>query len=243
MQRRLSATPEEVERWLERCFELIFSEKVEAHLYRRASVADITRMIEVRGLHNLDRALERGKGAILYSGHVAGHFTFFAALGLLGYPLNIVGFPEGMEQWVASRRNAFMEDRLGHRRLQMQRANFGIAVKAVNSLRRNGILTIEIDHPHAGPKVEVEFLGLPGYFPRGPAEIANASGAPLLSFWIHRPDEWRPQVAEIGPPYYVTEGNIDSALVHCASVLEHSIRKDPPSWLPWLFPRRRVWER
>lgn len=241
MQRRLAATPEQVDEWLERYFELAASEKLDAHLYHRMGAKDIGRLIEIRGLEHLRGALERGGGAILYSGHVTGHFTFFVGLGVQGFPLNMVGFPGELEQWVADRRNAFMERRLGFRFLRMQAANFGIAVKATNALRRNGIVTIEIDQTESRPTVEVDFMGSPGYFPAGAALIAQASGAPLLSFWIHRPESWLPQIAEIGEPYYVS-GNVADAVRHCAAVLERSIVVDPPSWHPWLFSRRLVWE-
>ncbi len=241
MQRRLRATPEEVEQWLERYFELAASEKLDVHLYAHVGPEDMDRMIEIRGIEHLRGALERGGGAILFSGHVMGHFTFFAGLGAKGFPLNMIGFPEDVEQWVATRQNAFMERRLGFRFLKMQSANFGIAVKAVNALRRNGIVTIEIDQTESRPKVEVDFLGSPGYFPIGPVLIAQASGSPLLPFWIRRSEPWLPQIAQIGEPYYVT-GTIEEAVRHCAAVLEEAIVRDPPSWLPWLFSRKLVWE-
>jgi lauroyl/myristoyl acyltransferase len=241
MQRRLGASRAQVEEWLERHFELAASEKLDAHLYHRMGAEGIQRLIEIRGLEHLNSALERGSGAILYSGHVTGHFTFFVGLGLQGFPLNMIGFPEDLEQWTANRRNGFMERRLGFQFLRMHTANFGIAVKAANALRRNGIVTIEIDQTESRPKVEVEFMGGPGYFPTGAALIAQASGAPLLPFWINRPESWLPQIAEIGEPYYVS-GDVTDAVRHCAAVLESSIVADPPSWHPWLFSRRLVWQ-
>lgn len=241
MKSRLDATDEQVDAWLERYYELLASEKLEGHVYARLNVAGMSRLIEFRGLEHLRQALDAGHGAILYSGHVAGHFTFFVALANLEFRLNMIGFPEEVEQWVASRKNAFMERRLGVSFLRMGRSNFGIAVKAVNALRRNEVVTIEIDQTSSRPLVEAPFLGSKGFFPAGAALIAQASGAPLLPFWIHRPQSWSPQIAEIGEPQYFA-GSIAATIETCAATLEEHIRRDPPSWLAWTFSRKLVWE-
>lgn len=240
MARRLETRQAVVDRHLERYFELAASEKLEAHMYHRFGREEIDRVIEIQGLEHLRDALGHGKGAILYSGHVAGHFTLFVALSVHGFPLTMLGFPQELEQWVASRRNAFLERRLGAEFLRMQHDDFGIAMRAVNVLRRNRVLTIEIDQTTSASKVTMDFLGSPGSFPRGPALIAKASGAPLLQFWIHRTERWMPQIATIGPPLHVHD--VDDAVRACAAELERSIREDPSSWLPWLFSRRLVWE-
>jgi KDO2-lipid IV(A) lauroyltransferase len=238
--RRLETSPAVVDHYLERYFELVASEKLEAHMYQRFGRQEIDRVIEIQGLEHLRTALAHGNGAILYSGHVAGHFTLFAALSIHGFPLTMLGFPQDLEQWVASRRNAFFERRLGAEFLRMQDDDFGIAMRAVNVLRRNRVLTIEIDQTTTASRVATDFLGSPGWFPRGPALIAKAGGAPLLQFWIHRTEGWIPQVAAIGEPLYVHD--VDDAVRACAAELERSIRNDPPSWLPWLFSRRLVWD-
>lgn len=247
MCRRLGATPEQGDAWLMRYYELAASENVDRLLYQRMSAHEIGRLIEIRGLENLHAALARGNGAILYSGHVMGHFTFFTALALLGFPLNMVGFEDriGVEaraaDRVAQQQNAFMGERLGARFIRMGQSDFGAAVKALNALRANGVVTIEIDQSMSKRRFEVDFLGSPGYFPSGHAEIAKASGAPLLQFWIRRPAGWLPQIADIGAPHYVEDDEI-GAVRHCAAAIERSIIEDPPSWLPWLYRRRLVWE-
>lgn len=240
MKARLGATDEDVDVWLERYYELSASEKLEMHMYSRFGTAEMSGLIELRGVDRLRAALAGGNGAILYSGHVSGHFTLFVALAH-EFRLNMIGFPDEWDQWVASRMNAFMERRLGVHFLRMSRSNFGIAVKAVNALRRNEVVTIEIDQARSRPVIEAEFLGRTGFFPAGPALIAEASGAPLLPFWIYRPDSWTPQVAEIGEPHYF-DGDANETIARCAATLEERIRRDPPSWLAWTFSRKLVWD-
>lgn len=246
MCRRLELTPTQADAVLMRYYELAASEQLDRHLYPRMSAEEIGRLIEIRGLEHLDEALAQGNGAILCSGHVMGHFTFFTALALLGYQLSMVGFEDrvGAEaqaaERVATRQNAFMEDRLGVHFIRMRGSNFGVAVEARNALRANRVVTFEIDHSTAKERVEVDFLGDPGYFPSGHATIARLSGAPLLHFWIRRPDRWLPQIVEIGPPCAVDD-DVD-AVRGCAAAIERSVIEDPPSWLPWLYSRRDVWE-
>jgi KDO2-lipid IV(A) lauroyltransferase len=241
MRSRLNATGEDVDRWLGLYFELASSEKLEAHVYHRFRQRDVDRVLQIRGLSSLDDALARGNGAVLYSGHVMGHFTFFVALALHGIPLTILGFPDDVEQWVAQRRDAFMERRLGAELLRMQSGSFDVAIRALHALRQNRIVLIEIDQTRSRHRITTEFLGRTGSFPVGPALIADAGRAPLVPFWIHRPAEWSPQIAEIGEPLYV-RGDVEGATRACAAALETSIRRDPPSWLPWLFSRKLVWE-
>ena len=185
MARRLETSPTVVEDQLERYFELVASEKLEAHMYQRFGRKEIDRVIEIQGLEHLRSALGQGKGAILYSGHVAGHFTLFVALSIHGFPLTMLGFPQELEQWVASRRNAFLERRLGAEFLRMQHDDFGIAMRAVNALRRNRVLTIEIDQTTTASRVAD---GLP----RVAGVVPAWAGA-------HRKDEWGSAAAVLDP--------------------------------------------
>ena len=234
----LNVSPEEADRVIERCFELTVSEHLDTSRYRRMTREDLDQVIEIRGLEHLERALADGKGAVLYSGHVCGHYTFFLALSLLGFPVNMLGFVESQDRWMARRWRSFFDRRF--RMLWMKKGSFGIAVQAINALRRNGVVTVEIDHTTSKPMIEVEFLSRPANFPSGPALIAQAAGAPLLHFWVNRSEAWVPQTATIGPPFYVAE-DITTAVTHCAKTLEAEVLADPASWLTWLFPRKFLW--
>lgn len=243
---RLGVSVAQADAWLERYYELASCDQLERHLFWRMSVEEIDQLIEIRGLQHLDAALAAGRGAILCSGHSWGHFTLFTALALRGYPLSILGFAPvpGREarviQLEANHRNAFLRRRLGAQLLRM--SEFGVAVKAQRALSENRVLTIEVDQSHSEPRVPHDFLGEVGYFPTGHVRLAEASGAPLLHFWLHRGEHgWLRQVGEIGPPYYATEGT-EAAVRHCAELIERSVRRDPPSWSPWLYRRRFVWE-
>jgi len=170
---------------------------------------------------------------VLYSLHVRGQYALCAALAKLGHPPSIVGYPpvRGMvpfdrrfRQW----RYSILEE-LGCRCLWMSRDNFGVAVKAANVLRANGVLVMFMDVSHRKLGVEVTFLGGRARFTSGPALLAHTTGAPLLDFYIHRGEAWFPQVAEIGPPLTVA-GTVQEATQECAARLEAHLLRHPAQW-------------
>lgn len=236
------ADRQRVETWVRDSFELASCEDLEACLYPRLREAkNLSKLIEIRGLENLDRVLERGKGAILYSGHVRGHFTLFAALGRLGYKPNLVGRVPGWGHLPAQRRfyewrDAVLQRSLGCRFVPILNNNPGVAAKAVNALRRNEVVMIEIDKTASQSTAGVRFFNRKEEFPRGPVLIAQASGAPLLSFFLHRTEAWLPLVGEIGPPHHVSS-DLAESLQHCASRLEEKIRLHPAMWYHLWLPQ------
>jgi KDO2-lipid IV(A) lauroyltransferase len=239
-------TADQIAAWLKTSSELMVCEDLENHLFSRIDKNNIRDLIEVRGLENLDAALSKGKGAILYSGHVRGHFTFFAALGLLGYPVNIIGrhLSRGaywLDGKFQDRRVANLCERTGCRFLWAQASNFGVAAKAYRALKSNQVAAIEIDKALFTETVQVDFLGGKEAFPTGHAILAQTSGAPLLDFFIHRTHGQGPQIAEIGTPYYVGQ-DIHSATQHCAARLEESILRFPAQWNHVCFPRWGIWK-
>lgn len=241
LHRKLGGSPEQIEGWVRRSFALAARDDLEIFLYPRITAATVGRLIEIRGLENLASAIERGRGAILYSGHVRGQGAFFAALALLGYPPNVIsrGVPSPrhpIDLQLSARRTAFLEHRLGCRFLQVA-PDPGVAFHAARALQRNQVVTIAIDLPLARQNVEVRFLDGVARFPSGAALLAQVTGAPLLSFFVHHAGEARPPVAEIGPPYHPSPpDDLAACMQHCASRLEEKIREHPGNWNTWLFP-------
>jgi phosphatidylinositol dimannoside acyltransferase len=232
--RALGATPAEVDALTRRAAELRASSEMEAFLLRRASGTDLQRMITIDGLANLDAALTAGKGAVLYSPHIRSTPVFYAALAQLGHPPVVVARPPAdsllpADAQFMSRRVELLEARFGCRHIYMRAGNFGVAVKAANVLRENGVVVVMLDKPGRTKAVEVAWLGGRARFSTGPALVARETGAPLLDFYIHRDRSWIPQVAEIGPPHSV-EGDLEPAVRECARRLEAQILRHPAQW-------------
>ena len=241
---RLRVSGEQADAWLRRYHELAASDQLDRHLLPTMSARQLGALIDIRGLEHLDRALAAGRGAILCSGHVWGHSTLFAALAFNGYPLSILGFETrqgagAVVQSVLAHQTVFMARRHGVRPLRV--GEFGVGVDAYRSLGENRIVVIEVDHAQGTKRIELDFLGRTSYWPTGHARLAQLSGAPLLHFWLHRHRRWLPQVAVIGPPVHATEGVL-ATVRQCAEQIERSVVADPPSWSPWLYSRRFLWE-
>ena len=228
-----------------RSFELAACERLDYANFERLTVADLPHDLELRGLTRLRTILDAGHGAILYSGHVRGHYLLFAALGLLGLKPNIVGMPidrarGGPEVAIYERNERLLRERFGCRFLFMAESDFAVAARAANALRRGEVVTVEIDHTHSGRNVETTFLGRRARFPLGPLLLARSVGAPLVPFWLYRPKRRVPTIAELGEPITVGD-DIASSLRRCLEPIESSIRAHPESWSTWLFPERNLW--
>ena len=239
---RLGLTPEQTDSTARRAFENASSEDLELCLYSRLSKENFGKLIEIRGLENISKALNDGRGAILYSGHLRGFATLGATWGLLGYKVNHIDRGPRTEsrehpidhcfyQW----RRRVIQDKPGIRFLLASETNYSVALQAAKALQRNEIVTVLIDLPLSKRTVEVDFLGMRATFPAGPAVIARSTGAPLLNFYVYRPHTWGPLVAEIGPPYHASQ-NLTVTMQHCASRLEERILQHPADWATWLFP-------
>lgn len=241
----LSAKPEQVESWSLRAFEHASCDELEWALLSRIDRASLPRYVDLRGLDHLQRTLEEGRGAILYSAHVRGHLLFFGALGLLGFKPTIIGYMQRLPdtpartQRVWDRRDALLRDRMGCHFLYVTEDDF-MGVRAANALRRNEVVVFVIDHSHSRQNIEVPFLGRKARFPVGPLLVARSTGAPLLHFWLHRPAERTPLIAEIGEPIYVSS-DLNASLRTLVAPLERCIRMHPDSWATWLFPHPRLW--
>lgn len=227
-----------------RNFELAACDRLDYAQFERLTVQRLPRYLELRGLDRLEASLGSGRGAILYSGHVRGHYTLFAALGLLGLQPTIVGMPIDRERGGSAvpiyERNEQLLRGFGCRFLFMAGSDFAVAARAANALRRGEIVTVEIDHTHSERNIETTFLGRRARFPLGPLVLARSAGAPMVPFWLHRPKRHAPMIAEIGRPITVGE-DVEASLRACLEPLEASIRTHPESWSTWLFPQRNVW--
>ena len=234
--RALAATPRQLEQWRRRSCELKAYEELDLRRAARSRPPSCAGAVTLQGVEHLDAALAAGKGAILYSVHVRGNYTMFGLLGELGYPINIVRLDPPRDPGAAwrhwrqvARRGELLEG-LGCRFLGMAQEQFGVAVKAANALRRNEVVVTQVDVLHSRQTVDVRLFGGHTRLISGHAVLAQLTGAPLLSYYVHRASDWRSHVAEIGPPLHVLNGRLDAAVQESATLLEPSIVRSPAQW-------------
>lgn len=233
MVRALGATPRQVHELARRAAELRAADELEARLYRRLDGPVLGRLIEVEGLANLEQALERGNGAILFSVHVRSAPALFAALAELGHPPSVVGYGPRtdvlpVDRELRLRQMGDLERRFGYRYLRMGEDAF-VAARAANILRRNGVVVMLVDLPSQDAAVEVSLLDGRTHLSSGPALLSQTTGASLLDFYLHRRDRWLPLIAEIGAPFGVA-GTLEDAVVTCGERMDAHLRRHPAEW-------------
>ena len=242
---RLGVDVPELESWGRRACELGMSDELELFRFRRLKRGGAERLIRLVGREHLDAALAAGQGALLFSAHIAGFHVLLARLGELGYAPVVVGYSprawwaESPQAAARERRNSVLEQEFSCRFSFMEPDNFGVAVTAGRVLRQNGVVVMLVDVPYAKTAVAVSFFGGRTLFSTGPALVAQATGALMLDFHVHRDDEWVPQVGEIGVPF-AAEGSIDDVAQACAARLEDAMRRHPPPLARYLA--QDLWE-
>jgi Kdo2-lipid IVA lauroyltransferase/acyltransferase len=183
--------------------------------------------IETVGLENLDNALKKGKGVVIFTAHL-GNFEWGACKVAL----------ERYKIWGTSvlrpykRTNNFFESR---------RISKGVKTFYVNNLlhifrilKNNEIIAIPTDWDSQGSARQYDFFGNKAYIPSGPVEIAMKSGAPLLPSFIRRKGKYNHFHVIEEPIELETEGDKKELIAintqKMIKVLEKYIREDIDQW-------------
>ena len=205
--------------------------------FSRLEAADLSSLVDVEGLENVDRVLARGKGGIAVSAHLGNWELGGIVFSLLGYPVNLV---------VLSYHNTKL-----NRLFINQRAIGGVkvipvgeaAIKSLRALKKNEIVGILGDRDVTERGVTAELFGAPAQIPRGPAALAARSGAGI--FFVHltriSPERYR---IVFRPPVAVeenlsTEEKESRIRVALLREMEEAIMKNLSQWYMYY----RVWEK
>jgi KDO2-lipid IV(A) lauroyltransferase len=196
--------------------------------------SDLDGYVECVGMENLEKALSRGKGAIICTAHFGNWELLGAFLGLRGFPLDIVvreaDHPvlEGFIQWVRMRS--------GNRIVSKQRA----MRRLMKSLSQNGIAGILLDQNVTRVEgVFVDFFGKKACTNKGPALLAASSGAAVLPTFILRTGKSHTVFIDKEIELMDSGDKARDAAENTArftKVIEEMIRKHPEQWF-WVHRR------
>lgn len=216
-------------------FERSAMQQLEGGVFRFKPRQTIESLVDIRGREHLDAALARGRGCILYSGHFRGNWTFFAALGLLGYHPIVIR--QGMPP-VASRSTAWFQSEFS----RVMSTKFDcetiwtspfVGALAAAHLRQNGIVVNLIDiGTYTRHVADVDFFGRTEKFPIGTTVLAQKAQAPLIDFSVSYDASTSRYNAMLGVPHE-TANDTRQATQELASRLEARIRRDPKDWAGW----------
>ncbi|MBN1504535.1 MAG: lysophospholipid acyltransferase family protein [Candidatus Eisenbacteria bacterium] len=205
--------------------------------YARLPVTTAEQMAErisVRGFEHFDAALERGKGAVLVTGHFGSWELMGARLKSQGYPVNFL---------VGEQSNAAVDKLMNDLRKSQGIGiiSMGASMRNVlKALKQNQFVAMLSDQDAGSRGVFVDFLGRPASTPFGPASFAVRTGAALICGFMVREGLSRHRVT-LEAPLLPVEGAGDEEeslrlTQEYTSLLERYVRDKPDHWL-WLHRR------
>jgi len=196
--------------------------------FRGVTKADIKKNFELRNISVLDRALARGKGAILLTVHLGNWELGGAVVAAMGYPVSAIVWEHPDE-----RINDLFSSRRADNNLKC--IPLGVQIKqCFKVFRRNEILAIAGDKNYTSGGAIVEFFGKKTVMPQGAAAFSIKTGAPIIVGCLIREkgDKFLLQLEE--PIEYAPTGDyakdVDAMMRLCLEKFESYIRKYPDQW-------------
>jgi KDO2-lipid IV(A) lauroyltransferase len=227
---------QERERVLHGCFANLGRLLGEFSQFAHARPEDVTRLIECEGLEHLEAAEARGKGVILFTGHLGAWELTSFALSALGHRVDFlarrIDNPK-VEEIIERTRTRF-----GNRSIDKRAA----ARPMLRTLNAGGTLGILIDlntHPHEG--VFVDFFGTPASTTTSLATLALRTGATVLPVFAPWDEKRGRFLLRVEPPVSITqtgeqEEDVRALTAEVTAVVEKYVRQFPEQWL-WIHKR------
>ncbi len=198
---------------------------------RRRGIEWLKRVVVVRGMQNLDKALARGRGVIALTGHVGNWELLGAYLSMMGYPINVLA-------------TSLKDSRLNRLLVEVRRDvglrvldRSGGLIGAFRCLKRGEILGVLIDQDTSVESVLVDFLGKPAKTAVGPVKLAARTGAAIVPLAMLMTDEGTYEI-EVKQPIEINGGDdsLKRDVELCSKAVEDFIRRSPTQWV-WMHKR------
>ncbi|MGB2662006.1 MAG: lysophospholipid acyltransferase family protein [Candidatus Omnitrophota bacterium] len=192
--------------------------------------------IEVVGIHNLDKCLSGGKGAITLSPHLGNWELGAAIIAAHGYPVTAV---------VLEHKDKRVDDFFTQQRSinNLKVVPLGIQLRqCFTVLKDNGVLAIAGDKDYTSSGEFVDFFGKGTAMPKGAAVFSLKTGAPIVVCACVRKknDEFQlsfeePIVPEQTGDY---QKDLHNLMERYISIFERVIRKYPDQW----YAFQEIWK-
>lgn len=212
--------------------------------YPQINEGNITSIVAVDGLENLDNALAQGRGVIIAHCHFGAKLLLIIALGIKKYRINQIAYHMQKEELTYIRKRVSLKQRLRiEKSFKVKYLYMGRSLRrAFSCLDDNEVLMIAIDGKgdlirESRGSISVNFLGEAAYFPIGIATLARRKKTPILPAVVFRQDDGtyrmviRPAIAIA----YEKKGReFDRDVIeNLVSVFEGDIRRHPDQWEYW----------
>jgi KDO2-lipid IV(A) lauroyltransferase len=197
----------------------------------------LSSIVTLRGLENLQAAMDRGKGVVYMTGHV-GNWELMADAVARHFPVSVVAAP--LEPEAVNDMIVGLRARMGVKTIVRNRP--GAARELIRVFRENRILGILIDQDTDVEGVFVEFMGRPAWTPTAAAQMAIKFGAPVVFGYARRERDNSHTVVLEGPLKLFRTGNdeedIRTNTAMFTNMIEKAILQNPEQWV-WMHRRWR----
>ena len=185
----------------------------------------------IEGLENMQSAVDRGRGVVLFTGHCGNWEWMASAIGLSGFAMNTIA-----RALYDPRLNEFIvRSRLQHNVRTIGRGTSSSGKEMLQTLRSGAILGMLVDQRIEAENAEIEFFGRPAPTPIGPAKIAIRSGAVAICGFIERRGAM--QHLRFEPPIETHPDDDPVELTRrITRSIEAQIRRVPEQWV-WMHKR------
>jgi KDO2-lipid IV(A) lauroyltransferase len=195
---------------------------------RRISREEIVRAVTVTGRHHLDKALERGKGVILFTAHLG---SFDTALQIFcTYPTQVTVVvepinPPALLNYVTARREI-----LG---VNILPAKTGALKQMIKILRKGEILLFALDRDTTSAGVKSRFFSKDTSMPAEAIKIAMRTGAAIVPIFNNRcsNDSYNVYIEPEVDVIRTIDGALEQNVASISRVMEKFIGRFPDQWV------------
>ena len=229
----LGYSREEAENLARLVFQDVAIKFVETITFENWTDNDFDNKIEVNGLEYLEKAYEKNKGVIIFTGHIGNWDLLGLYLAWLGYPINGIA-------------RMFKNPLINEEILKIRKSRGGKVFDkrgkgvrgAFKSLLKKELLLILGDQDAHSKGTFVKFLNRSASTPTGPVVFAQKTGAIILPAYMVRQGESYRLIIEEGIEVAksASEDELKDKLQELAHSLGNQVRDYPDQWL-WLHRR------
>ncbi len=226
-----AATSKEVDAAVRGAFVNSAKNKVDMLRLPSLKLADVERMVTVRGWEHAEAALATGRGIVFTSAHFGElevAVQIIASRGLRPMILHERLKPERLHNYVVSLRS-----RLGINFVAID--DTAVLKQALRELRGNGLVGVVADRDVTASGRVVSFFGSPARLPDGHVSLALRTGATMLvGFSLRRTDT--SYEIDIEPPIELSrtgdkDRDIAAGMASVVAILERYIASNPEQWV------------
>lgn len=194
----------------------------------------------IEGEEHLARILKQGKPVLMLGSHVGNFLMAILTLTVHGYPVHYI-FKQPQSGSIADFIVKLNRDMKLNPIPLKPRSE--ATKRSLSTLRKNGILWIALDQNVREGDVGVEFFGIKAATARGPAILAQRTGAVVLPVYARR-QGWLKHTIVIREPIELEHSgdkdkDIYNNLKRFNAVIEQEVLENPGEWW-WLHER---WKR